>query len=97
MEGYVDAEAAACRLNLPVNVIYRLIETGKLPALRFPVRIRLADLETVLERCRIQPGELSHLNQYSGRPEADVAEWFRSKAGRRGTRRPRDPPDSASP
>jgi excisionase family DNA binding protein len=50
LETYVDAKTAARRLNLPVDTIYRLIETGKLPALRFPVRIRLSDLDTVLDR-----------------------------------------------
>jgi excisionase family DNA binding protein len=89
LETYVDAKTAARRLNLPVDTIYRLIETGKLPALRFPVRIRLSDLDTVLDRCRVQPGELSHLNQYAGRPDRDVARWLRSKpnGGNAGPRR----------
>jgi excisionase family DNA binding protein len=36
---YLDAKTAAIRLNLPLNTIYRMIGSGKLPALRFPVRI----------------------------------------------------------
>ena len=39
LQQYVDAKTAAARLNLPVNDIYRLIESGKLPVLLFPVRI----------------------------------------------------------
>ncbi len=80
---YLDAQTAAARLNLPLNTIYRLIEEGKLPALRFPVRIRPEELARVLDRCRIKPGEMRHLNQYSGRPETDVAKWFRSRSGTR--------------
>ncbi len=79
---YVDAKTAASRLNLPLNTIYRLIQSGKLPALRFPVRIRKDELDRVLERCRLQPGDLSHLNQYAGRPEKEVAEWFHSRRAR---------------
>ena len=79
LEPYVDAKTAAARLNLPVNAIYRLIESGKLPALLFPVRIRSDDVATVLDRCRVKPGELSHLNQYAGRPRSGVAGLFHSK------------------
>ena len=62
-EQYVDVKTAAARLNLPLKAIYGLVESGKLPALRFPVRVRSADLDGVLDRCRIKPGELRHLNQ----------------------------------
>jgi excisionase family DNA binding protein len=57
---WLDVEAAARFLNLRPNTIYRLINDGQLPALRFPVRIRREDLEACLERCRILPGELAH-------------------------------------
>lgn len=53
---------AQCRAGgeaarLPPNNVYGLIQEGKLPALRFPVRIRRRDLDTLFERCRIKPGE----------------------------------------
>ena len=64
-EEWMDAEAAARYLNFHVNTIYQMVRDGRLPALRFPVRIRQEDLDTCLERCRIKPGELSHLNQYA--------------------------------
>ena len=64
-EEWMDAEAAARYLNFHVNTIYQMVRDGRLPALRFPVRIRREDLDTCLERCRIKPGELSHLNQYA--------------------------------
>jgi excisionase family DNA binding protein len=79
---YLDAKTAAERLNLPLSAIYRMIESGRLPALRFPVRIHSDELAKLVDRCRIKPGELRHLNQYSGRPPSGVAEWFRSRAGK---------------
>ena len=60
-------EEAARYLAFHPNTVYRMIREGKLPALRFPVRIRRQDLDTVIERCRIKPGELAHLNQYAKR------------------------------
>jgi excisionase family DNA binding protein len=61
----MDAEAAARYLNFHVNTIYQMVRDGRLPALRFPVRIRQEDLDACLERCRIKPGELRHLNAYA--------------------------------
>jgi len=55
---WLDVEAAAEHVRLPVNTIYRMVRDGRLPALRFPVRIRREDLDTLLDRCRIKPGEL---------------------------------------
>ncbi len=66
-EEWMDGEAAASYLTFHVNTIYQMVRDGRLPALRFPVRIRREDLDTCLERCRIKPGELSHLNQYARR------------------------------
>jgi excisionase family DNA binding protein len=62
---WLDAEAAARYLGFHVNTIYQMVRDGRLPALRFPVRIRPEDLDTCLERCRIKPGELRHLNAYA--------------------------------
>lgn len=56
-EEWLDAEAAGRYLDLPTDSIYRMIHEGKLPALRFPVRISRSDLDNVLERCRVKPGE----------------------------------------
>jgi excisionase family DNA binding protein len=64
---WLDVEAAARFLHFHPNTVYRMVRDGRLPALRFPVRIHRMDLETCLERCRIKPGELAHLNQYARR------------------------------
>ncbi len=63
---WLSAEAAATYLRLPSKTIYALVKAGRLPALRFPVRIRREDLDALLDHCRIKPGELCHLNQYAG-------------------------------
>lgn len=63
---WIGAEEAARHLNLKPHVIYRLVHEGVIPARRFPVQIRRRDLDVVLERCRIKPGELAHLNPYAG-------------------------------
>jgi excisionase family DNA binding protein len=47
---WLDAEEAARYLDFHANTVYRMIRDGKLPALRFPVRIRRQDLDTVIER-----------------------------------------------
>jgi excisionase family DNA binding protein len=60
---WLDAEEAARYLNFHANTVYRMVRDGQPLALRFPVRISREHLDTLLERCRIKPGELSHLNQ----------------------------------
>ena len=45
------------------RTLYRLIDAGDVPAykLGLVMRIRRADLDDVLERSRVRPGELGHL------------------------------------
>lgn len=63
---WLDPAEAARLLKLPERIIYVLIAEGTVPAVRWPARIRRADLDLVLEACRIRPGDLAHLNAYSG-------------------------------
>jgi excisionase family DNA binding protein len=65
---WLNTETAGRYLNLPTTTIYRMVREGRLPALRFPVRIHRQHLDTVLERCRIKPGELAHLNRSRRQP-----------------------------
>jgi hypothetical protein len=66
-EEWLDAEAAARHLDLPTRLVYAMVRNGQLTALLFPVRIRRRDLEGCLERCRIRPGDLAHLDPNAGR------------------------------
>ena len=61
-EEWLDAEEAAAYLGLPTRLVYAMVNAGQVPALRFPLRIRRRDLDNCLERCRIRPGELAHLD-----------------------------------
>ena len=61
-EEWLDAEAAARHLGLPTRLVYAMISAGQLPALCCPVRIRRQDLDACLDRCRIKPGDLAHLD-----------------------------------
>ncbi|MCA1708124.1 MAG: helix-turn-helix domain-containing protein, partial [Actinobacteria bacterium] len=54
---WLDAEAAARYINLPIGSIYRLVHEGRLEAVCPPVRVRRQDVEDCVERCRIRPGE----------------------------------------
>lgn len=65
---WIDPAEAARLLNLPERIVYTLIEEGKVPAVRWPVRIRRSDLDQCLEASRIKPGDLAHLNRYRGGP-----------------------------
>lgn len=78
---WFDVEAAARYLAFHPETIYRMIREGRLPALRHPVRIRREDLDACLERCRIKPGELAHLNPFAGGDHL-AAERGVTKAGR---------------
>ena len=59
---WLDAEAAARCLRLPTRLIYAMVRGGQLASLQFPVRIRRQDLDACLERSRIKPGDLAHLD-----------------------------------
>lgn len=61
-EEWLDAEAAAAYLRLPTRLVYAMVNAGQVPGLRFPLRIRRQDLENCLDRCRIRPGDLAHLD-----------------------------------
>lgn len=43
--------------------MYRILDSGELPAYKIGrvIRIRRADVDEYLERCRVRPGDLSHL------------------------------------
>ena len=58
----MGAPALAAYLGVTLRTVYA-ITRGSLPAfkIRRVVRYAGADVEEYLERCRIKPGELSHL------------------------------------
>jgi len=59
---WVDVETAGRYLRIAPTIILRLVQDEKLTALSSPILVDRRELETCLERCRIKPGELSHLS-----------------------------------
>lgn len=71
---WVGTATAAEVLGVVPRTVYRFIDSGDLPAYKMGrvLRLRRSDLDTYLERFRVQPGDLSHL--YPNAPDpADPA------------------------
>ncbi len=66
-EEWVDVETAARALGLAPNVMRRVMVTGEFEVRDLPLSIRRSDLALYLERCRIRPGALAHLDPNAGR------------------------------
>lgn len=61
--------ATAKHLGVTLRMVYKLIDTGSIPAFKVGrvIRIRTADVETFLESSRIEPGTLRHLHESGAR------------------------------
>ncbi len=64
---WVDLETAARRLGVAPKLVRRLVDDGELDVRRAPIRIRRSELDACLERCRIAPGALAHLDPNAGK------------------------------
>jgi len=60
---WMGAPAAAKYLGIGLVTLYRVLDQGELPAYKLGrvIRLQRVDVEAYLERCRVQPGSLSHL------------------------------------
>lgn len=56
-------ETAAEYLGITPRTLYRLMDTGELPAYRFGrvFRLKQGDVEAFIERSQVEPGTLKHL------------------------------------
>ena len=54
---------AANRMGITTRTLYRFIDRGDLPAYRFGrvIRLKLSDVDSFVEQCRVEPGSLEHL------------------------------------
>lgn len=54
---------AADRMGITTRTLYRFIDRGDLPAYRFGrvIRLRLSDVDSFIEQCKVEPGSLEHL------------------------------------
>jgi excisionase family DNA binding protein len=60
---WLSTSQAAGQLGITTRTLYRLIDSGQLPAYRFGrvIRLKEQEVESFVERSRIAPGELEHL------------------------------------
>ena len=60
---WLSTADAATRLGITPRTLYRFIDGGQIPAYRFGrvIRLKLDEVDTFIEQCRIEPGTLEHL------------------------------------
>ena len=70
---WIGTTTAGELLGVDPRTLYRIIDSGALPAYRVGrvIRLRRHDLGDYIEALRLQPGDLSHL--YPSGPAADNA------------------------
>jgi excisionase family DNA binding protein len=62
-EDWLGVPALARELGVTATTLYRLLDSGELPAYKIGrvIRIRRSDVQPFLQRVKIKPGELRHL------------------------------------
>jgi excisionase family DNA binding protein len=70
---WLSTRDAAHHLGITTRTLYRLIDSGQIPAYRFGrvIRLKTAEVDAFVESARIQPGSLEHLYADAGAPELD--------------------------
>ncbi len=71
---WLSTREAAGQLGITTRTLYRLIDSGQLPAYKFGrvIRLKESEVETFVEAARIVPGELEHLYADSGNADDEV-------------------------
>jgi excisionase family DNA binding protein len=72
---WLSTREAARRLGITTRTLYRLIDSGQVPAYRFGrvIRLQAAEVDAFIAAARIRPGELEHLYADAG-SEADTTD-----------------------
>lgn len=62
-EAWMGTVEAAEHLGVTLRTLYRLIDTGQLPAYKFGrvIRLRREEVDRFVSEARISPGQLAHL------------------------------------
>jgi excisionase family DNA binding protein len=60
---WLSTREAARQLGITTRTLYRLIDSGQLPAYKFGrvIRLQEAEVDGFIQRARIEPGALEHL------------------------------------
>jgi len=70
---WLNTEEAARYLGVTTRTLYRFIDKGELAAFRFGrvFRLKRDDVDAFIEKCRVEPGTLSHLYPDTSTPDED--------------------------
>jgi excisionase family DNA binding protein len=70
---WLSTREAAHHLGITTRTLYRLIDSGQIPAYRFGrvIRLKTAEVDAFVESARIQPGSLEHLYADAGSADLD--------------------------
>jgi excisionase family DNA binding protein len=65
---WLSTREAARRLGITTRTLYRLIDSGQIPAYKFGrvIRLQEGEVDTFIEQARIAPGALEHLYADAG-------------------------------
>ena len=71
---WLSTREAAGQLGITTRTLYRLIDSGQLPAYKFGrvIRLKEHEVESFVEGARIVPGELEHLYADGGQADDDL-------------------------
>lgn len=60
---WLSTKEAARRLGITTRTLYRLIDSGQIPAYKFGrvIRLQESEVDAFIEAARIEPGDLEHL------------------------------------
>jgi excisionase family DNA binding protein len=61
-DAWLSGQQAADRWGVTYRTVYRMLQQGKLPAVKpdgRPFRLRRADVDAFIERSRVRPGQLA--------------------------------------
>ena len=70
---WLSTREAARRLGITTRTLYRLIDSGQLPAYKFGrvIRLQEPEVDAFIDASRIEPGALEHLYADSGSDQPD--------------------------
>jgi excisionase family DNA binding protein len=71
---WLSTREAAHHLGITTRTLYRLIDSGQIPAYRFGrvIRLKTAEVDAFVESARIRPGSLEHLYADAGPSELEA-------------------------
>jgi excisionase family DNA binding protein len=71
---WLSTREAARQLGITTRTLYRLIDSGQVPAYKFGrvIRLKEAEGDAFVDQARIQPGALEHLYAEGGPEEDDL-------------------------